>query len=69
MSVRDGFRRLGGVQHGSQGVSCSNWWTQANSVVKRSVFLGNLVYSIASDRVKVQRLGKLGRDVADIGLL
>lgn len=69
VSVRDGFKRLGGVQHGSRGVNCNNWWTQSSSVVKRSVFLDDLVYSVATDRVKVQRLGMLGKDLADIGLL
>jgi hypothetical protein len=30
--------------------------------------LDELVYSIATDRLKVQRLGHFGRDVADIAL-
>jgi hypothetical protein len=36
--------------------------------VKRSVFLDDLVYSIAGDRLKVQRLNHFGTDVADIAL-
>jgi hypothetical protein len=36
--------------------------------VKRSVFLDDLVYSIATDRAKVQRLDRLGTDVADLSL-
>jgi hypothetical protein len=36
--------------------------------VKRSVFLDDLVYSIASDRVKVQRMGRFGEDLADLSL-
>ncbi len=40
----------------------------ATSAVKRSVFLDELVYSIAPDRIKVQKLGALGTDLADIAL-
>ena len=61
-----GFTRLGGVDHGTKGVSCDTWWTNASSTVKRSVFLDDLVYSIAEDRVKVQNLNRLGTDVADM---
>lgn len=68
VSVRDGFKRLGGVDHGARGASCDTWWSNATSKVKRSVFLDSLVYSIAMDRVKVQRMGRLGVDVADIPL-
>ncbi len=69
VNVERGFTRLGGVDHGTKGASCSTWWSNANSAVKRSVFLDDLVYSIATDRVKVQRLGHLGEDVADIALM
>jgi Beta propeller domain len=68
VSVARGFTRLGGVDHGARGASCDTWWSNAKSAVKRSVFLDDLVYSIAADRVKVQRLGNLGSDVADLAL-
>jgi len=68
VSLEKGFTRLGGVDHGTRGVSCNVWWSKADSAVKRSVFLDDLVYSIAADRVKVQRLGHFGTDVADISL-
>jgi hypothetical protein len=64
-----GFTRLGGVDHGTKGVSCDTWWANANSTVKRSVFLDDLVYSIAEDRVKVQNLNRLGTDVADMSFV
>ena len=65
-----GFTRLGGVDHGSaaKGADCNTWWSNAQSTVKRSVFLDDLVYSIASDRVKVQRMGHFGDDLADLSL-
>ncbi|MCU0693982.1 MAG: beta-propeller domain-containing protein [Polyangiaceae bacterium] len=69
VSVAHGFRRLGGVDHGRRGVSCSTWWSHANSAVKRSIFLDQLVYSIATDRLKVQHMGRFGTDVADIELI
>jgi hypothetical protein len=68
VDVERGFTRLGGVDHGKQGVSCGTWWSNANSAVKRSVFLDDLVYSIAGDRAKVQRMSHFGVDVADISL-
>ncbi len=64
-----GFTKLGGVDHGKRGASCSTWWAQANSMVKRSVFLDDLVYSIATDRLKVQRMTSFGNDLADIALM
>jgi hypothetical protein len=69
VDLEKGFTRLGGVDHGKQGANCSTWWSDAQSAVKRSVFLDDLVYSIASDRVKVQRMGHFGDDLADLSLL
>jgi uncharacterized secreted protein with C-terminal beta-propeller domain len=68
ISTDRGILRLGGIDHGTTGVSCSNWWSNANSAVKRSIFLDDLVYSIANDRAKVQKLSALGTDVADLAL-
>jgi hypothetical protein len=72
VSMEGGFRRLGGVDHGAKGdksARCGTWWSAANSAVKRSVFLDDLVYSIANDRAKVQKIDRLGEDVADIALM
>lgn len=71
VGLKNGFQKLGGIDHGADAgahVSCSTWWSNATSAVKRSVFVDDLVYSIASDRMKVQRLGHFGTDVADIPL-
>jgi hypothetical protein len=68
VSVERGFKRLGGIDHGTRGAKCGTWWSNAQSVVKRSVFLDELVYSIAEDRVKVQRMGRFGIDVADLAM-
>jgi uncharacterized secreted protein with C-terminal beta-propeller domain len=68
VDVDRGFTRLGVVDHARKDVSCSTWWSQATSAVKRSVFLDDLVYSIASDRVKVQNMNHFGVDLADFPL-
>ena len=68
VSIDSGFSRRGGVDHGHAGATCTSWWTQADSAVKRSLFLDDLVYSIALDRVKVQKLDALGRDVTTVAL-
>jgi hypothetical protein len=69
VGIDRGFERLGGIAHAKEGSSCSTWWSKATSTVKRSVFLDDLVYSMAMDRVKVQRMGAFGKDVADLSLL
>src|SRR5262249_35157255 len=69
VDIARGFTRLGGIDHGTKGASCAMWWSNANSAVKRSVFLDDLVYSIASEEVKVQRLGHFGEDVATLSLV
>ncbi|MBI5538329.1 MAG: beta-propeller domain-containing protein [Deltaproteobacteria bacterium] len=69
VNLARGFTRLGGINHGPKGASCGTWWSNANSMVKRSIFLDDLVYSIAMDRAKVQRMGHFGEDVADLALM
>ncbi len=66
VDVEKGFKRTGGVDHGTKNAACTTWWSHASSQVKRSIFLDDLVYSIADDRVKVQKLEHLGHDVADL---
>jgi hypothetical protein len=69
VSPERGFTRLGGINHGTRGANCNTWWSNANSAVKRSIFLDELVYSIATDRLKVQRMDHFGKDVAEISLV
>ena len=68
VSIDTGFQRLGAIDHGAKNARCANFWSNATSAVKRSIFLDELVYSIAPDRIKVQKLGALGTDLADIAL-
>jgi hypothetical protein len=34
-------------------VSCGNWWTDASSQVKRSIFMDRVVYSISDQALQV----------------
>ena len=68
VSLDTGFQRLGAIDHGAKNARCANFWSNATSAVKRSIFLDELVYSIAPDRIKVQKLGAFGTDLADIAL-
>ncbi len=68
VGAASGFRRVGSVDHGVAGARCDTWWSSATSVVRRSVLIDDLVFSIAEDRMRVRRLGPPGADVADIPL-
>jgi hypothetical protein len=69
-----GFSLRGRVSHphtasgGYDSGACSNWWTQASSEVKRSVFMDDFVYSISDKRMKVNAIGNLATDIATIPL-
>jgi len=70
-----GFKLKGKVPHpqsssgnGYDSSACSNWWTQAQSEVKRSVVMDDFVYSISQKRVKVNGLGNLASDIAEVSL-
>ena len=74
VSVADGIEERGRVAHpnpstnGYDNTGCSNWWSRAGSVVQRSVFMDDFVYSVAQDIVRVQNVDMLGSDVASVSL-
>jgi hypothetical protein len=73
VSVATGLTERGRVAHpGIAGAynnaGCTNWWTRAQSVVQRSVFMDEFVYSIAQDVMRVQNLNALGSDVGSVSL-
>jgi len=74
VTVEDGFSLRGGVAHVNPDevenhyAYCSNWWTESNSIVKRSIFMDDFVYSVAPTRIKVQDLDALGEDLVDLNL-
>jgi uncharacterized secreted protein with C-terminal beta-propeller domain len=67
-----GFDLLGRVAHadpaGTGYAACANWWTDSNSPVKRSIFMDDYVFSIATDALKVVRLDDMGRVLAEARL-
>lgn len=78
VDVTDGFTLHGTVDHPYVdtvdstryyvGGECSNWWTESNSVVQRSIFMDDYVYSVSDLRIKVNSLLELTEDVADVPL-
>jgi uncharacterized secreted protein with C-terminal beta-propeller domain len=69
-TVESGFSYRGGIAHmPSQAVaSCSNWWSQAGSPVKRSVIMDDYVFSVADDVVKAAALADLKKEIAVVPL-
>jgi hypothetical protein len=55
-----------GNGYNSQG--CYNWWTNASSEVKRSVFMDEWVFSVSEKRIKVNAMSDLSKDVVTLDL-
>jgi hypothetical protein len=78
VSTTDGFTLRGQVDHpyvdpvdsGTYyvGGECSNWWTDSNSVVQRTIFMDDFVYSVSDLLIKVNNLDDLSQDVAEVPL-
>jgi uncharacterized secreted protein with C-terminal beta-propeller domain len=75
VTAANGFSLRGKVAHpnttdgnGYDAASCMNWWANASSEVKRSVFMDDVVYSISDRRVKANNLANLSVDLAEVGL-
>jgi hypothetical protein len=63
VTPESGFSLTGKVAHDRDGASCSNWWTDATSTVKRSIIMDEFVFSVSEKRIKVNSLGNLAVDV------
>lgn len=74
VTAETGFEYLGGVSHENPETeenfrwACSNWWTNPNSKVKRSIFMDDYVFSVTLDEIKVSSVSELGTDIAVIRL-
>ncbi|MCB9654650.1 MAG: beta-propeller domain-containing protein [Deltaproteobacteria bacterium] len=69
VDLASGISERGRVEHQGQGadsLSCSTWWTNANSVVKRSFFFDDYVYSVSDADLRVQDIRDLGHDLAHL---
>jgi Beta propeller domain len=68
-SIGAGFAEHGRVPHAvGSGISCGNWWTNASSTVKRSLFLDQYVYSISDAELKVRDVGALSTELVTVPL-
>jgi uncharacterized secreted protein with C-terminal beta-propeller domain len=71
VSMTDGFSELGRLNEPypasnaefQYGNACSDWWTDSNSVVQRTVVMDDFLYAISDNRVRIQNLTKLNEDV------
>lgn len=62
-----GFAELGRVTHPpGPNIDCGNWWTEAESQVRRSVFMDDYVFSISGTTVKANALANLPQDLVTI---
>lgn len=75
VTVDGGFHLRGKVGHpnnadgnGYDSGTCSNWWTNASSEVKRSIVMDDFIYSISERRVKASSLLNLDVDLAEVSL-
>ena len=64
VTPESGFSLTGKVAHDPDGATCSNWWADASSTVKRSIIMDDYVYSVSEKRIKVNNLVDLGADEA-----
>ncbi|WP_394847012.1 beta-propeller domain-containing protein [Pendulispora brunnea] len=75
VSLDRGFALRGTVAHpnaetgnGYNNGGCYNWWTNASSEVKRSIFMDDIVYSVSTSRIKANDLQTLATDVAEVSI-
>ncbi|MCP4717541.1 MAG: hypothetical protein GY868_20665, partial [Deltaproteobacteria bacterium] len=74
VSIQDGFTELGGISHVSEDAfnsyysPCGGWWTDSNSIVKRSIFMDDYVYSVAMDQILIHHLDRIGEEVTGVDL-
>ncbi|RKZ89330.1 MAG: hypothetical protein DRR19_11680 [Candidatus Parabeggiatoa sp. nov. 1] len=70
INAETGFQLVGGVPHiapesqNNYRGFCGNWWTRSNTIVKRSIFMDDYVFSITEDTIKANRLSSIGKDIA-----
>jgi len=77
VTLDEGFSYLGGIPHevpeqqeydNYYSGGCSNWWTQSNSTVVRSIFMDDWVFSVAMDEIRASALSDLANPVAVLPL-
>jgi hypothetical protein len=66
LTAAEGFSEHGRVSHPASATGCSNWWTNANSEVQRSIIMDNYVFSVSQTLIKVNRLDDLPNDLVTL---
>ena len=75
MTVDGGFEALGRIAHRApesdyaEYSACYNWWTDSNSIVKRSIFMDDYVYSVDPTVINIAPLDNLEATVASVPLV
>jgi uncharacterized secreted protein with C-terminal beta-propeller domain len=68
-AVATGISEKGRVPHAvPPDVTCTNWWANADSAVKRSLFLDNFVYSVSDSELKVRDVNALSTELVTLPL-
>jgi hypothetical protein len=49
-------------------VTCYNWWSNAESQVKRSLFLDNYVYSVSDTELRVRDINAMSTELVTVPL-
>jgi len=68
VTAADGFSEHGRVTHPASATGCHNWWTNADSEVKRSILMDDYVFSVSQTLLKVNRLDDLPTDLVTLRL-
>ena len=74
VDAASGFSETGRIAHpstpsgGYNSNGCGNWWENASSEVRRSVFMDNWVYSVSNREIRVSNMSALSAPVAVLDL-
>jgi hypothetical protein len=74
VTASGGFQALGGIPHQpveddfSEESACYSWWTDSNSLVKRSIIMDDYVYSIDPHQINISNIDDLENPVSHVAL-
>jgi hypothetical protein len=60
--------RMPFVTDGGQGASCGQWWTDARSVVKRSIFMDDYIFGLSDTHLRAARLTAMDKPLQVVPL-
>ncbi len=77
VTAADGFAYRGGLSFPTDApandpygapATCSNWWSSASSIVRRSVIMDDYVYGVTDSRIQVSSLAAIHQPIATVDL-